>query len=423
MEEEGCVIEGKKIKDIDDLVEWAKLDIGQSDKLKKKSKKSGIKAKSTIESALSKIKPNCSESNLRTLEVTSRLDRWYERASAMALDHIEDDKESYESYSGSESDEIAKTGVSLKKGKSLDGIDLGLGCFTPDDLLDKWMKQKKSSLVAEDRGRSASETSVEPITPAESDSSMLSIGKDDLLLEGLKPAEEQASTSLVVSRIIVSQPSMDESNEKTDMNEALIGNLPNQPIFYIPNLKDDEESKTTVVYEDEERDSLKVHSRPRSRSEINIGIPYDERDEAAQKVIEKTGGKRTKSFCSLQRRASIEAVVRQEYRGRLSNLTSEYRAQRPRSLVLSSDMKEDGSRMAGRVKDNGTFRDSETNHIDANANICQKGKKHDKGRKLSKLPGKCFVPFIFSFFVCSNSFTRREHCYNSWDLFYAGSMI
>ena len=402
MEEEGCVIEGKKIRDIDDLVEWAKLDIGQPDKSRKKSKKPGIKAKSAIESALSKIKPNCSESNLRTLEATSRLDRWYEKASAMALGDIGDDKESYDSYSGSESDEMAKTGVTLKKGKSLDGIDLGLGCFTPDDLLDKWMKQKKNSLKAEDRGRSASETSVEPVTPTESESSMLSIGKDDLQLEGFIPTEEQTSTPLVINRIIVSQPSMDESKEKTDTNEGLVGNLPNQPIFYIPNLKDDEESKTTVIYEDEKRDSLKVQSRPRSRSELNIGIAYGERDETGRKAIEKTTEKRTKSFGSLQRRASIEAIVGQEYRSRLSNLTSEYKNQRPRSFVLGSDMKEDSSSMAGIVKNNdGTLGGSETKHIDANANICQKGKKHDKGRKLSKLPGRFIVPFIviFSFAI------------------------
>ena len=394
MEEEGRIFEEGQIKDIDELIAWAKLDIKQSEKVKKKSKKPTIKGRCTVESALNKIKPNCSDSNLKSLEVTSRLNRWYERASAMALGGIEDDKESYESYSGSESDEMPKDMAMLKKGKSLDAIDLGLGCFTPDDLLDKWMKQKKNSLRAEERGRSASETSVEPITPEESDSSLLSVGKDDVQLEGFAPTEEQTtSTPLVINRIIVSQPSTDESRDRNETNETLIGNLPNQPIFYIPNLKDDEDSKTTVIYEEENIASSKGRNRPRSRSELNTGISFDERDEAAWKAVEKVAERRAKSFVSLQRRASLEATVRKEHRERLLD-TSERRSQRPRSLVLSSDARDESSGIGEVIKDRPIMHDPGSKHIDANANICQRGKKHDKGKKLSKFPGKLFVLLI-----------------------------
>jgi len=391
LEEKGLNIEGKEIKDIDDLVEWAKLDIGSSGKTKKKGhKKSGAKAKPTIASALSKIKPHCSDSNLKSLEATSRLDRWYEKASAIALGEVEDDRESYESYSGSDYDETAaKNGAKMKKGKSLDDIDLGLGCFTPDDLLDKWMKQKKNSLAAEERGRSASETSVEPVTPDESDSSMLSVGKDeDVQLDGFTPTDEHTSTPLSVSRIIVSQPSVDESKGKTDISEAIIGNLPNQPIFYIPNLRDDDESKTTIIYDDGQIDPLKVQRRPRSRSELNTGKSFDEHDEEVWNEIEKIAEKRSKSFGPLQRRASLETTMKKERKERLLSKGNDFQSQRPRSLILNSDAADESSRMGCNIKDIPNLQDREGRHIDANANICQRGKKHDKGKKLSKFPEK-----------------------------------
>ena len=394
MEEEGCIIEGKRIKNIDDLVEWAKLDTGLSERGKKKRKKTGLKGKFSIEGALSKLKPNCSDSNLKSLEVTSRLDRWYEKASAYALCDIEDDQESFESYSGSESDEIAK-GATLKKGKSLDDIDFELGAFTPEDLLDKWMKQKKNSLMIEERGRSGSETSVEPVTPEESDSSLLSIAKDDLQLERSPAAAAavQTSTPLVIDRIIVSQPSMDESKGNNDMDDVLGTNLPNQPIFYIPNLPGNERSKTTVIYEEEqEADTLLLPSRPRSRSEISMGTTFDKRDEAAWKEIQKIADKRSKSFGSVHRRPSLEAAVKEERQEKLSRTRSDFTGPRPRSLILNSGLQEKSSKYD---EDGFSFQQKNSKDKDANANIYQREKKADKGKKFSKLPGtSTFLQFI-----------------------------
>lgn len=396
IEEEGQGINADRIKDIDELVELAKLDTRHTDRSKKKRKKSALRTRSTIEDALGRIKPNCSDSNLKSLDVTSRLDRWYQKASAMALVDVGDDKESFESYSGSESDDMAKQESALRKGKSLDGIDVELESFTPSDLLDKWMRQKKNSLIVEERGRSASETSVEPIsTPEESDSSVLSVAKDVGQHERFSPMRGRTSTPLVIDRIIISQPSTDESKEQ--LEDTLGTNLPNQPIFYIPNFKGEEKSKTTVILQEEEsKDALIIQKRPRSRSEINTGTIFDKRDAAVWKEIEKMAEKRSRSFGSMNREGNLEAVVKQERLGILPRTESDHgRKSRPHSLIVGSDTREKNCKKELCFED-GLMVQEECKTTYANANIYQNERKHEKGNRLSRLPGKGTSDFFLN---------------------------
>lgn len=393
MEDDASFIEEAKINNIDELVEWAKLDTRNAERNKKKRKKEATRSKSAVEDSLRRIKPICSDSNLKSMEVTSRLDRWYERASAIALSKIDDDPESFESYSGSESDEEMKEGDTLKKVKSLDGIDF-LGSFTPEDLLNKWMRQKKNSLMLDEIGRSGSETSVEPMTPDESDSSILS--KDDVQLGRFSPKREQTSSPLVINRIIVSHSSMEEN--KKEMEDA---NLPNQPIFYIPNIKGDEETKATVIYHEEPVGNLlAVPSRPRSRSEISTGTSFDREYDTTRKEIEVTDNKRSKSFGAMIRRASLEGTVNHKHPTRLSRTASDCKASpRPRSLILGGGLKFNTNKNSG--EDALAVRDKQNKEIDANANVYQKEKKHEKGIKLSKLPGNAFLLIFFAPFTIS----------------------
>ncbi|XP_065051533.1 uncharacterized protein LOC135681154 isoform X1 [Rhopilema esculentum] len=380
-EERECIDFDKEIQNINDLLEWAKMDEPKpAQEQKKRRKKPGQRKRvgSLIESTC-RIRPNFSDSNLRYSDVTSRIDRWYERASAVALGEIKDECEIYESFSSSESDDSPKESSPIKKGKSLDGIDLELDSFTADDLLSKWMQQKKSSLIAEDRGRSSSDASVEPRSL---DSSVLSIGKDDG-----SPERANSVSPLVVNRIIVSQPSVDDQTQGN--GESPVDILPNQPIFYIPNFTDHMKSNTTIISEDvASGNALLSPARPRSRSAISMGETFDRRDEAAWKQIQKMSEKRSKSFGTVNRRGSMDAAMKQDVQERLLRTTSDYRRKspRPRSLTLGKDNNE--KTPSNERHENLYLDEKDFGHTDNNANIFNTDKKRDKGRKFSKFPGK-----------------------------------
>ena len=391
LEEEGCIIEGKQVKDIDDLLEWAKMSPELQKKGKKKKKKHGHR-KRLGSKADSKdvVRQHRSDSNLRSLDVTSRIDEWYEKAAATALDDIGDEDESFESYSGSESDDVAREGgkARLKKGKSLGDIDLELDSLTADDLLQKWMGQKKNSLLMEERGRSSSDTSFEPETPEETDSS-----KENASSEQLEEIGGARTSQIVpVSRIIVSQPSVEDKLSQSPYNDD---NLPNQPIFYIPNISDGKQSKTTVIddWNGEERDQLALPSRPRSRSALSSRETFERNYEKNWKEFQKMNEERSKSQGSvprLHRRGSVE-TPKQERQERHLRTASEYRrSPRPRSLHLCTDLRETGVRGIGTKDHHGlnSLNSAASLQTDTNGNIRSKDKK---GMKLSKLPGRIVI--------------------------------
>lgn len=392
LEEEGCIIEGKQVKDIDDLLEWAKMSPEQQKKGKKKKKKhESRKRLGSKANSKDLVRPNRSDSNLCSMNVTSRIDEWYERATATALDDIGDEDESFESYSGSESDEVIRRDgkARLKKGKSLGDIDLELDSLTADDLLQKWMGQKKNSLIMEERGRSNSDTSVEPETPEETDSSVQSISKENASSEKLEEVGARTSQIVPVSRIIVSQPSIEDTLSQSPNNDA---NLPNQPIFYIPNISDGKHSKTTVIDEwnGEGLDQLALPARPRSRSALSSRETFEPNDEANWKEFQKTTEMRSKSQGSvprLQRRGSVE-TPKQERQERHLRTASEYRrSTRPRSLHLCTDLCETRTRGVGTKDHHGlnSLNSGASLQTNTNGNIRSKDKK---GMKLSHLPGR-----------------------------------
>ena len=383
-DEKTVVIEGKTVKDIDDLLEIAQFSPNQQ--AGKQKKKHGHRKRGASILRPGK-KAHCSDSNLRSLDITSRLDEWYEKASAEALQtngNTHDD--SLESFSGSESEEIYDHAHKMRKNKSLGDCNLETEIFNSEELGNKWMSEKKLRLTVEERGRSGSDSSYEPVSTDETEPSTESVAKDDIA----SLDRERKVNANTITSIIISQASIDLSADDVKLTDASSANLPNQPIFYIPNFSEDKANPTIIgnAKEKPRADRLQAAetTRPRSRSAIGPGDVYErKKSDDGQEMLRKS-----KSLVverkGIARRGSVDTADPPDRKERLLRCSSEHRKKnRPHSLHLSPDLRHTANRM-----DHTTtipFNVDMSRQTDTNPVLYKNDKKQDKQSKLSKLPG------------------------------------
>eukprot|EP00794_Sanderia_malayensis_P017401 gene17401-19144_t len=326
-------IEGVTVSNIDDLLELAKWSPTQKRDRKMKKKKTTTTTTGPRQRVASLFNPErkfmktYSDSNLRTTDVSCRLNRWYEKASTQALQSRHaGSADGYDEYtSGSETDDEEDGRVGRSKGKSMD--DMMDSDLNADEILKKWMGQKKKTGVNKDEreARYSSETSYDNGESSSTSSTSISMRQNN----NDNPQSKQLTS------IIISQASIDDSD--------II--LPNQPIFYIPNLPMEETRSNSPTI-------VKEHSDipPKSQTSPLLIAPARQRSHSAMSNSDvesslATMMKKEMKSRSLCRRGSMEAASERrgkvEMRDNLSRTSSEYQRgthARPHSINISSDV-------------------------------------------------------------------------------------